>query len=209
MAQSAAPKKQSRRRGADLDEAVYAAVRAELAERGYAGVTREGVARRARTSKPVLYRRWSSRAEMVIAALWHDRASFPATPETGSLSGDLKALLHNVARRATATGRETILGLLSELSPESARTVLGESSVERLQYVGDLVERARRRGEIGPEPLPEAVVRVPLTLARFHAIVAGRLDEEAIDEIVDQVFVPLVHQHQRRHRGGGAPSRDD
>lgn len=191
------PPKQSRRRGAALDEAVFAAVLAELAERGYAGVTYEGVARRARTSKSVLYRRWPSRAEMVVAALWHGGRAFPATPDTGTLSGDMKALLRDVSRHVDRLGRDVVLGLVSELRFGTATAIFGESNGERLAFVEELLERAHRRGEIGSGPFPEPVLSVPLMLARYYAIVLGRLDEAAIDDIVDGVFLPLVLHHQR------------
>ena len=58
-----------RRRDEELLGGIRQAVRDELRDHGYPGVTFEGVARRAGTSKPVLYRRFDSRAEMVLATL--------------------------------------------------------------------------------------------------------------------------------------------
>lgn len=184
--------RQRRRRGAELDEAVFAAVRAELDEHGYFGLTREGVARRASTSKPVLYRRWSTRGEMVVATLWHERTSFPATPDTGTLAGDMKALLQNMSSWITRVGRDVVLGLIAELPPDTTAEILGDSDPQRLAFIDELVDRARGRGELGPGALPDGVRRAPLTLARYHAIVFGQLDRETIDEIVDDVFVPVV-----------------
>ena len=40
-----------------------------LVERGYEGITFEEVARRAKASKPTLYRRWKSKRDLVVAAL--------------------------------------------------------------------------------------------------------------------------------------------
>ncbi|MEU4746994.1 helix-turn-helix domain-containing protein, partial [Actinosynnema sp. NPDC023658] len=68
----------SRRRGAQLEQAILDAAWDELCEVGYARLTIEGVAIRAGTSKSVIYRRWGSRAELALAA-WFRRV--PAEPE--------------------------------------------------------------------------------------------------------------------------------
>ena len=47
----------SRRRGDDLIRAIHAAALAEVADVGFAGLTMEGIARRAETAKTSLYRR--------------------------------------------------------------------------------------------------------------------------------------------------------
>ena len=58
-----------RRRGEELDTAIRAAVLGLLTEHGPAGVTMEAVASAARTSKPVLYRRWADRASLLRGTL--------------------------------------------------------------------------------------------------------------------------------------------
>jgi len=57
-----------RRRGDHLEHALLAATWEELLAVGYANLTMDGVAARAHTSKPVLYRRWPTRPELVLAA---------------------------------------------------------------------------------------------------------------------------------------------
>ena len=77
----------TRRRGSALEAAIFAAVWAELADNGYMGLTIAGVAVRAGTSKPVLYRRWPNRARLVYAALANSHRTI-VSPDTGSLRGD-------------------------------------------------------------------------------------------------------------------------
>ena len=48
----------TRRRGKQLEDALYDATLAELAAVGYGGLTMEGIAAQARTGKAALYRRW-------------------------------------------------------------------------------------------------------------------------------------------------------
>ena len=61
----------TRRRGPELENALLEAAYAELVEGGLAAFTLDGVASRAHTSRPVLYRRWATREELVIAAIRH------------------------------------------------------------------------------------------------------------------------------------------
>jgi hypothetical protein len=82
-----------RRRGETLYAAIFNATLAELAEVGCARLVMERVAARAHTSKASLYKRWPNRAELVLAALRHCRGEQSPAPDTGSLRGDILALL--------------------------------------------------------------------------------------------------------------------
>src|SRR5687768_13562904 len=92
-----------RRRGAELEHAVLSAAWDELVAVGYAKLTMESVAARARTGVAVLYRRWANKDQLALAAIEHYRNSHPvAVPDTGSLSGDLLSLLTSMSEaRAT------------------------------------------------------------------------------------------------------------
>src|SRR5262245_49537219 len=80
----------SRRRGKVLETAIFEIVLRELAETGYVNFSIERVAARAGTSKPVIYRRWPTRARLVYAALRANRpvlSSEAPTPEpSGAIS---------------------------------------------------------------------------------------------------------------------------
>ena len=83
-----------RRRGAELEDALLEAAWAELEERGYDGMTIDGVATRAGTSRPVIYRRWKGKPELTLAAITHEaRNAVVDVPNTGSVRDDLIALL--------------------------------------------------------------------------------------------------------------------
>lgn len=71
-----------RRRGAALESALLEAAWAELEEHGYGRFTMEGVARRAETSRPVLSRRWTGRAELAVAAIGRHFSLNPFTSRT-------------------------------------------------------------------------------------------------------------------------------
>src|ERR687894_515882 len=112
-----------RPRNRHIDTAVLDATLAVLNEVGYTALSLEDVARRAATTRPAIYRRWSGRPRLVLAAL----AVRLDVPE---LHAEFMAILFDppraaVARmldRATARGdlrsdidRELILDMLGSL----------------------------------------------------------------------------------------------
>src|SRR5262245_65706797 len=84
---------QTRRRGAELERAILDAGWEQLIAEGYEHFTIDTVAARARTSKPVLYRRWKTREDLLRATVRHrGAASPPSIPDPGPLRGDLPPL---------------------------------------------------------------------------------------------------------------------
>jgi AcrR family transcriptional regulator len=181
----------ARRYGQALEDAIRAAVRTELARHGYSGLTFDGVAAQAQTSKPVLYRRWPTKALMVVNAL-EVTAPLTPTPDTGSLAGDLTALLSAIRDRFPEKSRDTIIGLMADLDDRAgvlAHALLLESADELLQPI---LRRGRARGELGDGEIPLRALRVPFDLMRHDALVGAPLSDADIDAIVDDCVVPLL-----------------
>src|ERR1700683_561900 len=83
-----------RRRGEELEAALLEAAWAELVEVGFARLTMESVAARAKTGVAVLYRRWPRKDDLVLDAIQHYAATHPVdVPDTGNLRGDMIAML--------------------------------------------------------------------------------------------------------------------
>ena len=181
-----------RRRGAELESAIFDAVLSELAEVGYGRLTMEGVAARAQTGKQVLYRRWPSRPELVLAAVRARTGSiFDRIPDTGSLRGDAVQMARHLAMRQRQLGTEVIRGLLADavnVEPESAAAINAITAT--------IIERAAKRGEIGPAPVPEYICAVGAELLRYRMLISDEpISDETIDTLVDGVFLPLVRFH--------------
>src|SRR5215211_8569552 len=86
-----------RPRSRAIDEAILAAARAELADRGYARMSVDAVAARAGVSKPTVYLRHASKAELATAALAaYQQRALPRP--TGDTRADLVALLRDLRR---------------------------------------------------------------------------------------------------------------
>ncbi|MCX5331307.1 TetR/AcrR family transcriptional regulator [Streptomyces sp. NBC_00140] len=193
------PGETTRRRGAALEADLLDAAWAELKAVGYTKLTMEGVAARARTGKQVLYRRWSNRAELVIAAMRHRTGSIAdRVPDTGSLREDVLEVLRAGARRQREIGPDTLHGLLAE-----ARDVDPSFFGIMRGVLRTLVERAAERGEIPTAELPRRVLTLPADLLR-HEILLSReqVTDETLTEIVDDVFLPLVGTPEARTSGG-------
>lgn len=193
---------QTRRRGAALEAAIFAAVRDQLGELGYSGVTYEGVASAAGTGKGALYRRWPTKAEMVVAAtVAAGEAALAETRDTGALRTDLIALMLAIRDLFATHRRATVLSLMAQLdvqATESLHAFLFARNTERLMKV---IERARLRGELGGSALTPRVLGLPFDVARHDAFIVGTMTDPDVASFVDDCYLPLLIAV-----GGSAPA---
>ncbi|MFD8479805.1 TetR/AcrR family transcriptional regulator [Kitasatospora sp. NPDC059673] len=159
--------RRGRPRDAARDRAILDATLAVLAESGYGALTTAAVAARAGVSTATLYRRWSSKDELVIAAATTRVEDVYAQPDTGSLEGDLRILLRDKAAALTGEGGRLMQALVGEAAQNTALAdALTAAFLEPVhQRVVEAVRRAAERGEIPP------VVEVDL----LGAVVVGPL----------------------------------
>ncbi|MBB4932573.1 AcrR family transcriptional regulator [Lipingzhangella halophila] len=184
-----------RRRGAALEEAIFAAVRTQLDESGYANLSMTSVAECAGTSKPVLYRRWPSRARLVYAAVAHGHRTVAGPADTGALRGDLVALMETLVRRARWWRPDTIWGLLADSAddPELLREIR-ESLLEPRErsWMEEILTRAAGRGEIAPGGRSTRQLDLPSELLRSEYLLHGGIGGSTVAEIVDEILLPLL-----------------
>jgi AcrR family transcriptional regulator len=185
-----------RRRGAVLEDALLDATWQELCDVGYAAMTIDAVANRAKTSRPVIYRRWATKADLVLAAV--DRALHRediALPDTGSLRGDLIALMR-LANERTAPSAVTLayyLGPYFQETGTSPRDLREAILGHRATSAEAVVDRAAERGEIDADRLTPRLRTLAFDLYRHEALMTlAPVPDEVIEEILDEVFLPLV-----------------
>jgi AcrR family transcriptional regulator len=208
-----------RRRGEELEAALLDAAWAELVEVGFAKLTMESVAARARTGVAVLYRRWPGKDDLALAAIAHYGRTHPVEmPDTGSLRGDMLALLGGVNDTRysfTVAITAAFAGLLasSGLTPADVRDRIlsGRSGVGQYYRLGGtpaetrdgilsdrpgiglLYQRAHDRGEINVDKVPPAVLTMPFDLMRHDLLMTLKpVSTERLMAIVDALFLPLV-----------------
>ena len=193
-----------RRRGVRLQHAILDAAWAELVERGYPGLTLEGVAKRAGTSRPVLYRRWPSRTALATAALGRHIAQNPiVVPDLGSVRDEICLLLRRMSDRARPDMIRLVFDMQRDLADEHSnladmRAHLRAQIVEP-DVMQTILGRAIDRGEIAAARLTPRIVSLPTDLARHEVLMTFEpLSDDAINEIVDEVFLPLVSPTDQR-----------
>jgi AcrR family transcriptional regulator len=185
----------TRRRGEALENALLDAAWAELQATGYAGLTIEAVADRAGTSRAVVYRRWRNRADLVISAMRRHRPMLSGEiPDTGTLRGDVLAVLRRMSARLAEIGPETVYGLLGDYLSDPE--FFSRSVNQVLHISGDvmttILKRAADRGEARADVEPR-IATLPTDLFRNELFMSRTPpSERVLAEIVDNVFLPLV-----------------
>jgi AcrR family transcriptional regulator len=184
----------SRRRGKVLEAAIFQAVFQELAATGYVNFSIERVAAGAGTSKPVIYRRWPTRARLVYAALRANRPVVPfEAPDTGTVRGDIMVILNRVSEMVEEVSPEVIFGLIAELLHESESSLFAEVHEHNAKIMREILTRGIRRGEIAAEKLTPRLAALPFDLVRYQLMVQRQpLSAQDIEEIIDRIFLPLV-----------------
>ncbi|MEV6720075.1 TetR/AcrR family transcriptional regulator [Streptomyces xanthochromogenes] len=188
-------RKGPRRRGEELERAILQATLDELAETGYAALTMERVAARARTGKAAVYRRWPSRAQLVLDACKLGKISDVDLPDTGELRGDTLALLRHMAITMASPLGGIMRGLLGEMTrdPELAELIRERVHTVRPSMVHVVLERAVERGEVEPWVLTSRRATVATDLLRNQFLLFGApVPDEFIVDVVDDIYLPLV-----------------
>lgn len=187
-----------RRRGEALEHALLAAAWMELREVGYPKLTMDNVAARAGTSKPVIYRRWPTKAKLVMAALAHNVPLQESNIDTGSLRGDLLELLDRGVERFRRVPGDTLPGLIAETfgQPDVFERLRRRDQDEVVDLIRPFLTRAVERGELRTDQCGDRVLRLPFELLRSEMLLNGMvIDDPAIVEIVDDITIPLLKVH--------------
>src|SRR5947209_11319405 len=138
-----AHRRPGRPRDPGYDKAILDATLEILNEKGYAGMTIDGVAARTGVGRPTIYRRWPSKPALVIAALTQSPGTSP-TPDTGALRDDLLAFQRDQVRMMDLpASRRITAGLVADLvaDPDLAETYLGDYVGLRQTSVSHALQR--------------------------------------------------------------------
>ncbi|QUH04006.1 TetR/AcrR family transcriptional regulator [Saccharopolyspora erythraea] len=197
MATDNASTPRTRRRGEALETAIHAAVLAELDEVGYARLTVEGIAARARTGKAALYRRWSSKQDMVVAALRHtlpDPQEFDHHCSTrDNLLAALTVMAEVLAGHRAFPGFAVFGDVLRE--PALRVAVVEKLIMPRLEAIVAIVRQGASNGEIDPSAPESLLARTGPALILQQFILTGEAPDQAeIAGIVDDILMPLLRR---------------
>lgn len=179
----------------EITAALTEAVLAELVERGYARLSMEGVARRAGAGKSALYRRWSGKQDMVLAVLAQMSVPLADVPDTGSLRGDVRALVSAVVGWLTESPTSRILpDLIAEAThtPELAEAIATTIGEPRRSLARPKLERAIARGELPADTDLEMAQDLMAGLIYWRMVARqAPVEPDYLDRVTDTVLRAL------------------
>jgi AcrR family transcriptional regulator len=174
----------------EVDDAIVDAAIRVFLEHGIQRMTVPGVAAAAGVAKTTVYRRYSSPAQLALAAIGRLNQSDSA-PDTGSARGDLLALLELVRRRIDPTVTATVL-VEAQTHPEvleAARTAMITPAVERFRRV---LRRGVERGELKADLDVERAADAFLGSYFTHHFERGRPGPEWPEAVVAALYPALA-----------------
>ena len=169
-----------------------------LVETGYDGMTIDMVAARAKAGKATLYRRWASKAELVIDAVGCMKKStvdLDHLPDTGTLRGDLIAMIKPHTIEDGERKLQVMAGLISMLSRDPGLTeAVNAALIEPRASVNRIfMRRAAARGEIPPDCDIDTLSLIMPAMAAYRVLILKKpVDREFLISLIDGVLLPAV-----------------
>jgi AcrR family transcriptional regulator len=179
----------------DREQEILDAALQVLGEVGYDRLTMDAVAQRAKASKATLYRRWNSKATLVVESLARMKTTPEVLPDTGDLRTDLVEAFCGLGgltdhdTTATLGAVLTAVSTDAEFAAEFRRQVVGPKS----QVSRQIYERARDRGELRADIDIDIIVPALSGIVLHRVFVLGEQPDAAlIERAIDQIILPAV-----------------
>ncbi len=180
----------ARPRDPEVDVRILQVVRELIESAGAAEVTIEAVAERAGVSRPTVYRRWATRAELLFAAETNATVAVEF-PDTGSLRGDLVVAVDHLAGTMAGSNRSVAAEHLGRMIADAsfAQQVWAQRWIPDRDAVYQLWERALQRGEVAPHTDGVAVIDDLVGVCLFRVYLGHQALQPAdVASIVDRVL---------------------
>lgn len=181
------------REGSRRAEILSAALDVLLAV-GYDRLTMDAVAAKAGASKATLYRHWDSKGRLVIDAFAQSMASCEV-PDTGSLAGDLRALVSQAGGLLDQQSM-TVIGTVvtAMVNDQWFATELRRAVIDpRVDAARGIWERAAMRGELRDDLDLDLIEHVLGGIVLSHVLLMGRdLSAGFVARAIDRVIVPAA-----------------
>jgi AcrR family transcriptional regulator len=168
-----------------------------LQEHGYDRLSLEAVATTAHASKATLYRRWPTKAELVLAAFVEGTRQVAVDPDTGNLRDDLLALGESICAHVS-THASTIRAVLVETSrsAELNATMQQQFLGERKAFMKVVLDRAVGRGEIEASAVTDDLWDVLPGYLIYRSILTGQSpSHRTVQDLVDNLLIPSLTRH--------------
>jgi AcrR family transcriptional regulator len=173
---------------ADVDDRIVAATLDVLRDRGYAGLSMEGVAAEAGVAKTTVYRRYRNRADLATAAMAATAPTPADRPAGEPARARLESFLRDFAHRFEELGLDVLGSILAEHDEDLLELHRQRVVWPRIEQAVALVQEGQARGEIRTDADPRLVLEM-MVGSFFSRHVAGR--ELSGDEWARQVVATL------------------
>lgn len=161
-----------------------------LVERGFAGVTIEGIAARAGVAKQTIYRWWTSKTSILFEALLADAAEHFTAADHGNLGSDLREHLRQIATFLTATDAGAVCRALAgeaQHDPEVKARFQSEFVAPQRERDREPFLRAQRRGELSRAEDVDLAVDQLVGPVYYRVLITGQsVPPEFTDALVDR-----------------------
>jgi AcrR family transcriptional regulator len=180
-----------RPRSEEAERAILHAALDLLAQHGMSGLSIEAVAAHACVAKTTVYRRWSTKTELVLAALSHLKGPV-LQPPGESVRGDLQFLVQHACRGAADGPEGQIFARLAAEAnqhPEISEQYRQRIVKPRREVLYQVIQRAVDEGQVRPDADQDLVVEMllsPVVMRRLHG--EGAMSDEEIGRLVDAVL---------------------
>jgi AcrR family transcriptional regulator len=191
----ARPSRGGRPRDPSRDGVIRAAILQLLADVGYGALTMDAVAAEAGVGKATIYRRWRTKQDLVVDTISDLNAAEAHVPDTGSVEGDLRALLHTLVGVVNGPTGAATLSLLSTVPrhPALAEAFRNGPLAVWQQSFDQVWEKAESRGEVGTGfRRSVAAESIGALIVQRWLLTGLPVDEPFADEVLEAVVMPLV-----------------
>ncbi len=192
------PQPLGRKRDHSRDAHILKAAADVLSEVGYEGMTMDIVAARAKAGKATVYRRWSSKSDLVLDAIAHMKQTqfdLDRLPDTGALRGDLLALFRPQAIMDREYKLKVMAGLASMLKQHPRLAEAGNAALIEpwVAVYRTLIGRAIDRGEISTSVDIETASHIVPSMAAYRTLIQHKpFDLEFLLSLIDGVLLPAL-----------------
>jgi AcrR family transcriptional regulator len=179
------------------DPAILNAALAAITENGYDATNMDDIAARAGVGKAAIYRRWSSKAALITDTLvyWRPDLRTNEAPDTGSLAGDLDAVVDRVGRNdndEVTTDLVLRVALIAARDPELASALDDLMVLRGKRAFSTILARAAARGEISADRDWSLVADVVLAMGLLRVARGQTVDAKFVRQVIDTVVLPAV-----------------
>ena len=184
-----------RPRDPSRDGVIRAAILRLLADVGYGALTMDAVAAEAGVGKATIYRRWRTKQDLVVDTISELNRAEATPPETGSLEGDLRLVLHSMVNVINGPAGAATLSLLSTVPHQPAlREAFRNGPLAVWRHAFEQIwARAEQRGEVRPGMAGSVPAEATSALLVQRWLLTGEpVDDAYADEVLEKVVLPVI-----------------